>query len=59
MTNDVPLRVRDRSAVQDHEMVLRTKAGGHVTVSFTAHVVRNAAGAVIASEGIVRDISAR
>jgi PAS domain S-box-containing protein len=46
-------------AVSDYEMQLRRKDGGIVTVSLNARVVRDASGQVIASEGFLRDISAR
>jgi PAS domain S-box-containing protein len=46
-------------AVSDYEMLLRRKDGSLVTVSLNARVVRDGAGEVIATEGFLRDITAR
>jgi PAS domain S-box-containing protein len=46
-------------AVIDYEMRLRHKNGGTVIVSLNARVVRNDSGQIIATEGFLRDITAR
>jgi PAS domain S-box-containing protein len=46
-------------AVSDYEMQLVRKDGGTVTVSLNARVVRDDSGRIIATEGFLRDISAR
>lgn len=45
--------------VNDFEAVLRKKDGNDMIVSITAHILLDAAGEGIATEGVLRDISAR
>jgi PAS domain S-box-containing protein len=48
-----------QAAVHDYEMLLRRKDGRQITVSLNAHVVRDPAGEIVATEGFIRDITSR
>lgn len=46
-------------AVHDYEVILRNKAGRHLNVSVTSHLVRDGQGNPVAIEGVLRDITER
>ena len=46
-------------AVHDYEVILKNKAGKHLIVSVTSHVVRDEAGTPVGVEGSLRDITER
>jgi PAS domain S-box-containing protein len=46
-------------AVHDYEVILKNKAGKHLNVSVTSHVVRDSLGNPEAIEGVLRDITDR
>jgi PAS domain S-box-containing protein len=46
-------------AVHDYEVILRNKAGKHLNVSVTSHLVRDSAGNPVAVEGVLRDTTDR
>ncbi|MFA5268605.1 MAG: PAS domain S-box protein [Methanoregula sp.] len=45
--------------VHDYEIILKNKAGKHLTVSVTSHVVPDGQGNPVAIEGVLRDITDR
>ena len=46
-------------AVHDYEVILKNKAGKHLNVSVTSHVIRDVAGNPLGVEGSLRDITER
>jgi PAS domain S-box-containing protein len=58
-SNDVLARVRSGESIVGLETVRRTKDGRLIEVALTVAPVRDAAGAVVASAGIIRDITER
>ncbi|MEE9552820.1 MAG: PAS domain S-box protein [candidate division Zixibacteria bacterium] len=46
-------------AVYDYEVTFRNKAGNHIPVIVSSHVIKDEKGIAVAMEGIVRDISKR
>ena len=51
--------IMENGSVNDFEAVLRKKDGSHIFVSITSHIIFDANGQGIATEGVLRDITER
>jgi two-component system cell cycle sensor histidine kinase/response regulator CckA len=55
--NALLYRLRDEGHVNNHEIVLRSKAGAHITCSFSAKVITDAGGNAFKFAGTMRDVT--